>query len=129
MIEQGIQQLITVSPDFQAIAATRLYPVLLPTDCLLPAATYQVISTTPLYTLEDRVDVTKMRLQIDVWGLSYADVKSLAAVIISQLDGFYGLLPDGTNIFGVQLHSSRDEFEHDALIYRVFIQFDIQFTA
>ena len=128
MIEQGIKELLTSSTEFSAIAANRLYPLLLPTDSALPAATYNVVSVTPLYELTERVNFTKLRLQIDAWGTTYSDAKDLAAAIVDTLDNFSGLLPDGTQVFGVQLRNSTDDYEHEALTFRVLTEFNIQFA-
>lgn len=129
MIEQGIQQLIATDQRFTSIASTRLYPVLLPTDSPLPAATYQVISVTPLYSLDTRVNLTKMRLQIDTWSSDYSDAKTLAAAIVSILDNFTGALPDGTSVLGIQARTSSDLFEPKALMYRTLLEFNIQFAT
>jgi hypothetical protein len=128
MIETGLQQLITEDARFSAIAATRLYPVLLPTEATLPAASYHVIAVTPLYSLDSRVNVNKMRLQIDTWASDYAVAKDLAAAVISILENFAGPLPDGTQVFGVQLQNATDYFEQEALTYRVLTEFYIQFA-
>lgn len=128
MIEDGLQQLITADERFSAIAATRLYPVLLPTISPLPAATYHVVAVTPLYSLDSRVNVNKMRLQIDTWGSDYADAKGLASAVIAILEDFAGPLPDGTQVFGVQLRNSSDAFDPQSLTYRVLTEFYIQFA-
>jgi hypothetical protein len=128
MIESGLHQLITSDARFSAVAATRLYPVLLPTDSPLPAATYQVIAVKPMHDLQARVNVTQMRLQIDTWASDYADVKTLSGAIISILDNYSGPLSDGSKVFGIQLLTMADYFEHEALTYRVLTEFSIQFA-
>ncbi len=129
MIEYGLQQLITASSDFSAIAADRLYPVLLPEESSLPAATYQRISTRALYDLENRVDVTQIRIQFDTWAERYTDAKSLMEAINGVIDNFAGELADGDRVFGIQLYSSNDLYENDARLYRVSNDYLIQFSA
>jgi Protein of unknown function (DUF3168) len=128
MIESGLHQLITSDARFSTIAATRLYPVFLPTDSLLPSATYQVIAVKPMYDLNSRVNVSQMRLQIDTWAFEYADAKALRDAIISILDNYSGPLSDGSKVFGIQLLTTTDYFEHEALTYRVLTEFSIQFA-
>jgi hypothetical protein len=129
MIESGLQQLITPSADFGAIAEDRLYPVLLPEQSPLPAATYQLISTVPLYTLEERVNVTEIRIQFDTWAERYGDAKQLMAAINSAIDNFSGDLPDGTHVFGVQLAACNDLFEEAARTHRTSADYLIQFVG
>lgn len=54
-----LQQIVTASPEFSAIAGSRLYPVLLPEGSTVPAATYQLVSTRPLYVLDGKVNLTQ----------------------------------------------------------------------
>lgn len=128
MIESGLQNLITSSAAFTALAGPRLYPVLLPDDSPLPAATYQRISTKALYTLDDRVNLTQARFQFDTWANTYADAKNLMAAINTTIDNFSGSLSDGTQVFGVQLYSSTDLYEQEARIYRVTADYTIQYA-
>jgi hypothetical protein len=129
MIESNIRQLITSNTQFTGLAGTRLYPVLLPTESPLPAVTYQSISLKTLYALDERVNFDQLRLQIDVWASTYLDSKALASCIVGILDNFSGSFPDGTYVDGIQLRNSTDYYEHEALTYRVMLQFDIQFSA
>ena len=126
MIETGIHALITQSSGFQGIAGTRLYPVLLPEEPILPAATYQRISTKALYTLDDRVNFTQVRLQIDTWAGTYSQAKDLHEAINGVLDNFSGDLPDGTHVYGIQLFTCNDLYESEARIYRVTADYMIQ---
>lgn len=128
MIESGIHKLIVTDPRFADIADSRLYPILLPNDSPLPAATYQAISIKALYVLDARVNFDQLRFHVDTWGKTYGHAKDLASAVVKVLDGFSGALPDGSHVFGTQLRNSTDYYEHEALIYRVLIEFDIQFA-
>ena len=128
MLEAGLHQLIASSPDFIALASTRLYPVLLPTVSPLPAATYQRITTGALYALQNRVNVTKCRMQFDTWATDYGDAKALMNAINSVLDSYSGTLSDGTQIFGIQLYSCSDRYEPEALLYGVTADYVIQYA-
>lgn len=129
MLEVGIQQLITADPDFQAIAVDRLYPVILPEDSPLPAATFQRISTTALYTLDARIQVTEIRIQFDSWAQSYGLAKELMDAINSVIDNYSGSLPDGTQVFGVQLANSNDQYEGPARLFRSSADYKVQFVG
>ena len=128
MVTAGIFSLLSQNSSINALIGTRIFPVLLPERATLPAVTYQVISMKPQYELQNRVNVTNLRLQIDAWAETYADAKSAVSAIVAVLDNFSGTLPDSTQVFGVQLRNSVDYFEHESLTYRVLAEFDIQFA-
>lgn len=128
MIEAGIHSLIVNSAEFASIADTRLFPVLLSEESPLPAATYQVIATSPLYALDGRINFTEITLQVDAWGETYAQVRSLAQAVESTLDNYSGVLADGSKVQGIQLYQQLDLFEPGARIFRVMSQFKIQFS-
>lgn len=128
MIESGLQQLITSTPAFTTLAVKRLFPVLLPEKEPLPSATYQLISTRPLYTLTERINFTQLRIQFDTWASTYSEAKALMAAINTAIDGFTGDLVGGTHVFGVQLATCGDLYESDALIYRCTADYLIQHT-
>lgn len=129
MIEAGLQKLITSNPDFSRLASGRIYPVLLPENSKFPSATYQTVGGVPLYVLAGRSGFTSMRLQVDTWAKSYAESKALAAAIVGSLDNFSGVLSDGTKVDGIQVSNTYDLYESAALLYRVFIEFAIQFAG
>lgn len=129
MLESGIQKLVTSASTFTALAGNRFFPVLLPEAAPLPAATYQLITTRPLYVLDERVNFTQARIQIDTWASTYSDAKLLMEAINTSLDDFTGTLTDGTKVLGVQLLTSSDGYESDALIYRCSADYLIQFNS
>jgi hypothetical protein len=128
MIESALHQLITATPAFTALAATRLYPVLLLEESPLPAATYQLISTRPLYTLDARVNLTQVRMQFDTWASTYADAKNLMTAINGSIDNLTATVGD-VAILGVQLLTASDGYESDARIYRCTADYTIQYTS
>lgn len=129
MLEASLQQIIATSTDFNALAGTRLYPVLLPEDPALPAATYQRIFTTPLYALDGRVNFTEVRIQFDTWANDYGQAKQLMVAINAAIDNFSGKLSDGTQVFGIQLDTCNDLYEDAARIYRCSADYLIQFAG
>jgi hypothetical protein len=129
MLEFGLQHLISNASAFTTLAGTRLFPVLLREAETLPAATYQLITTRPLYTLNKRINFTQSRIQFDTWAGDYVSAKNLMAAINAAVDNFSGDLVDGTHVFGVQLLTSGDLFESDANIYRCTADYMIQHSS
>lgn len=131
MIESNLVDLLRADATVTSIAADRIYPVLLPDESTLPAITYQVIATTPLYALDERINLTRYRIQIDAWAKwpSYAQAKSLAEAIRVVLDGYSGPRPDGSRIDSIIQVGATDLFEPSGLIHRVMAEYIIQFAA
>ncbi len=129
MIEAGLSQLITQSAEFSNQAGARLNPVLLPEDSPLPAATYQRITTNELYTLEERIGVSQVRIQFDTWASVYGDAKSLMQAIADVLDNYAGTLPNGTRILGTQLVNCKDLYHASARIYHVSTDYFFQYIG
>ena len=128
MIEDGLHQLMAADAGVTAIAGDRIYPVNLPETMLNPdttvpaAATYQVITQVPDYTLDGPDGMVLARIQIDTWATTYAAAKALARALRVVLDGFAGPLPDdaATEVQNIwRENAARDDFDRNARLYRV----------
>ena len=123
MLESGIQQLVAANAGVQALIGQRFYPVLLPDDVTYPCASYQVISTSPQYYVDSSKAIGQVRIQVDTWSggtsnATYAAAKTVQAAIRSVLEGFKGLLPDGTFVKSILVDNALDLYEQDARCYR-----------
>jgi hypothetical protein len=136
MLEIGIAQLVLGSSAkalaVQAIIGTRFYPVTLPEDPLYPCASYQLISDVPDYLLKGQQGIEVKRIQVDTWSggatnASYLDAKNAQGALRALLEGYVGLLSDGTRIAGVFVHDAVDLFEQDARAYRTRTDYLIHF--
>lgn len=100
-------------PQIQAAVAQvvgRCYPLAAPDQPELPYAVYTRVATTPEATQADGVPIENWRIQIDVYGLIYADVITLAGQVRTALvaDPF----------LAVPL-SSADMYEDQVRLYRI----------
>lgn len=118
-MESGIQKRLVTDHGVSALISSRVYPVLMPDDPTLPAATYQRASTVRDYTTTGPVSLSRIRLQVDSWGRTYADVKALDAAIRVCLEAFSGMLPDGTYVDSIQIDSSQDLYDGSARYFRI----------
>lgn len=55
-------------------------------------------------------------------------LRAFSSAIVEILDGFTGPLPDTSHVFGIQLRNATDDYEHEALTYRVMLEFAIQYA-
>ena len=126
MIEAGLHQRLAADSGVSAIAADRIFPVILPEtmlnpDATVPAAmTYQVITKVPMYTLSDGVVLVTARVQLTCWATTYGSAKSLMAAVDASLDEYSGTLPDETEVQNAwRENGSRDGYDKDARLYSV----------
>ena len=128
MIEAGLQAKVANDPTVSGLCGTRVYPVKLPDSPTLPAVTYQGISTNPDSTMDGPSGFVEVRLQFDCWGETYGDAKTLQDAVRLALDGYTGLLSDGTAVFNVMLDTASDLYEPDSRLYRASTDYKVQFS-
>ena len=59
-------------------AQSRVYPLLLPQSPTFPAVTYQQISALPMHAMGKDGSVVRVRVQVNSWGKTYAEARTLA---------------------------------------------------
>jgi len=126
MIEQGLYTLLAATSTIAAMVGTRIYPLILPEASVLPALTYQVVGGHSSATF-DTAGMTRLRMQFDCWGADYLDAITLRVALIAALNGYQGLLSDGTNLQNAQQLQNVDFFDHEARYYRAMTEFYLYF--
>lgn len=134
MIADSIFALLSADPGVAAIAGTRIYPMVLPDDAAFPAITYQQVGGSSTPTM-DTSGVQKLRLQIDCWsaplplGGTYRQASGLRDAVRRALDGYSGVLGDGTQLSRAWIvNPGMDFFAHEALQYRCMLEFYLLYT-
>jgi hypothetical protein len=84
---------------------------------VLPAITYQRISSSEQHVLEGRSTIENARIQLDVMATTYAATKSLAALVVTAMEG--------ASTFSGLMISDQDLYEDDAECYRVSMDFSV----
>jgi hypothetical protein len=107
-----------------ALVGTRIYPLILPQKCPLPAVTYQRISGGKVFSCSGYSGLEGSRIQVDCWAVDvrggargYPTVKALAAAVIAAMQA--------ATTFRVSNVNDRDLFEDAQNIYRVSIDFSV----
>ncbi len=121
MVEAAIYSLLSTATSVVAIAGPRIYPLLMPIDFVVPAITYQIVSSVSSPGLMT-AGMQKIRVQIDCFGNDYSDAVTLRAAVVSSLNGFSGTV-QGVPISNFSKISQSDLFDHDALLYRAMVEF------
>jgi hypothetical protein len=110
MIEQDLYNTLSGAASVMEICANRIYPVELPDECAMPAIEYKILSgpTQPTFSTGG---ISKLRVQIDCWGSTYADAVNLRAAVIATLH------MSRTATFTGTLAARNDLFNHELLQY------------
>jgi hypothetical protein len=134
MIDQGLYQRLTADAGVSALVATRVYPQLLPQDPGLPALTYRLVSGPRDETHDGPSDLTLARFEVRCWVSrkpnegGYRQARSLAAKVTAALDGFRGLLPEGTEVFRAWKANEIDGgFDPDPETTSVILEFELDY--
>ena len=78
------------APDVVSLVGTRVYPLKLPAQAVMPAITYQRISgPKPIATQADE-GPTHARIRINCWASTYEGSNALAGAVVSDLAGDAG---------------------------------------
>jgi len=109
-------------------AGTRVYPLVLPQNPVLPAVTYRVLSTTATHLFGTDADVEAVRVQVDCWATSYSAVRALAAEVSAALNRYSGTV-NGIVVRDVLLQTELDLHEEDTGLRRVLQDFIIYLEA
>lgn len=93
----------------------RVYPIMLPQGCALPAISYQRVSTDHVVSLDGYCQLERVRIQIDVLASTYAGAKALATQAMRAMNS--------TSLFKCVPDSQIDMLENDESTYRVSMDF------
>jgi hypothetical protein len=112
MIEEAIFTQLNGWAGLSALAEDRIYPMTAPQNAATPFITYQRISGPRLRSLLGASGQANPRIQIDVYGASYASAKAVAEQVRLALDNFRGTVA-GVVIRACSLESDRDLIDPD----------------
>lgn len=119
-LETLIYALLAADSPVSTLVSTRIYPLVLPQDVVLPAITYTRISGGQVSSLDGYSGLENPRIQVDAWAASYSGVKDLAAKIVTAMNG--------SATFSATILSDTDFFEDETKIYRVSLDFSAWHT-
>ncbi len=113
MFEEALNMHLASSAGINAIVSDRVYPVMLPQNCPLPAVAYQKISGERIHSLQGDTGYTTPVFQITSRAESYAECKALAEQVRLSLQNFTGVMGGigGTDIGAVLLMGEVEGYE------------------
>ncbi len=78
MIQAQIFNAISQSPDVISLAGTRIYPIRLPPEAVLPALVYQLPNTVPVNSLDGDSGIDLSAVEVVAWAKDYSIAHQLA---------------------------------------------------
>ena len=112
----------------QTTAEARVFPLLLPNPVELPASSYQQISATPLHAMGVTSTLTRIRVQINAWGTTYAQARTLANEVRATIERFRGAA-GGAVVGDILLDNEMEQYERETNTRRVIQDFTVLHTA
>ena len=89
-IEAALFDLLILNSTVSAQVSRRVYPQIIPQNTSYPAIRYNQISGVRDHTLTDTSQMVPARFQIDCYGSSYANARTMAAAVRGVLDNYHG---------------------------------------
>lgn len=121
MIKAGLFHLLSTTPAITTLCAT-IYPDLRPTSPLYPLIEYKGISLKSSPTM-DTSGMQRDRYQFDCWARDSPAAEQLRDVLRQTLNGYRGVLSDGTYLQNALLTNMLDSYTDVPRIYCATIEF------
>lgn len=125
-IEEALYAKVSSDAAIVELISNRLYPDKLPQNPVLPAITYQRVSTGRYHTHDTSggSGLARPRFQFDCYATSRLAAKNLVNVLRASLEGFNGWVGP-TRIQGALSQNETDFYEDVTGLYRRSIDFMI----
>lgn len=105
-------------------AGSRIYPLFLPLEPTFPAISYQTVSTVRTHAMGQDSPVVRVRMQVNAWGKTYAEARTLANEAVARLSRFRGAV--GTvRVLDVLADNELEQYESETQTRRVMIDFSL----
>ena len=86
-MEEALRAFLLTQSGVSSVVSDRAYWNMRPQGAALPALVLQVIDRSPAYTMDGNAALAETRVQIDCYGTTYAQAKTLARAVRTPLDG------------------------------------------
>ncbi len=91
-LEAAIYSVLSADLGLTALVSTRIYPLLLPQNAILPALTYARVSTERESAFVSDPGLSTARIQVDVWADTVASVQNVAEEVRGALHRYRGTI-------------------------------------
>lgn len=128
LIEQAFYNVLAAHAGLSALVGPRIYPLILPQNPILPAATYARVSGPAEYTGGASSQLVESRLQVSCWAPDYTTAKAVAAQVRAALSALGGTIGGASGVYvaGSWIENEIDVYEPDARLYHVVVDVRMQ---
>ena len=127
MIDQGLWTLLTTSAQITSLCGTRVYPDVRPTNPVYPLIEMKEISGIGRETW-DTSGMQRDRYQFDVYAETKAAATTLRDAVRQVLNGYNGVLSDGTFLQNAWLINKMSSYSDDPRIYKSTMEFYVLYN-
>ena len=127
MLEEALVAYLKSCSGLSSLISSRIYPLTVPQDSTLPAASYQVISTDrePAF-VQDTESASKM-VQISSWATTLKKAKETAEQVRLALQNYSGMMggDNGVQVEAVLIENELDNYDEPSKSYVVHQEYQI----
>lgn len=127
IIEEAIAAYLVANSGVNALLGNRIYPNNIPQDCKLPAAAYQVITTTDDDTHDGPSGWTEINLQITVDADTYGQAKLASRAINAALNGTSGTL-SGIPVHYISRQNAYDGYGEGSQVTTIRQDYSVKYS-
>lgn len=126
-LEEALYYFLSTEPSIKEILEDRIYPMVMPQKCKLPALIYSPVSTERSHVLLEDTGFVKKVMEVSCYGRSYREVVDVSKTVRKVLQNFSGPMGE-LYIQGTLLISeigADDGLQKDE--YRLICEYEFQF--
>jgi hypothetical protein len=126
-LEEAVYAYLTSQPALHAKIADRLYPLLLPQKCRLPAVAYTLVSMDRTPALQKDTGYVRATLQFSCHARSYSEAVSVVQSLRGAMQDFSGNM-NGVLVGAVFVASEMVDYEPKTETYSAHIELEFHFN-
>lgn len=112
MIDKNLRSILLSDTAITNLIATNaVYPIKLPQEVAKPCIVYNVFNGIPELTYNGVSNLMRYTVDITIYSESYGNMRELARKVIARLNGYSSNSYADTQIRGVKVHSTFNDFE------------------
>jgi hypothetical protein len=125
LVEEALfKRLSTTAAVIAIVPASRIVPVVLPQQVILPALTYQKLGAERVNNLKGSSGVASSMFQIDTWAETYKSAKLLNEQVRLALADYQGT-GETIKIHNIEISGEQDVFEENQEFFRIILRIKI----
>lgn len=123
-LEAAIYSILSADLDIITLIGTRIYPLILPQDAILPAITYARVSTERESAFVTDPGLSTARIQVDIWATSALNGMAISEKVRVALHRYRGTI---TSVTIEESHIDNEilMYEPETEIYHIVLDFSI----